>query len=435
VETFGSGRFRIDRYNRLLYDGDRKISPSALAFDLLLYLADHSDRIIKRDTLADDVWHDHEQKKKIPFNNAIDIQISRLRRILDDKKGTKYIETCRGTGYRWIAGAPKLVPLAQEIILAPGEPAAPPKSTRSYVPVALAVVALALLGGFSHTLRPGAPVQLLPLTAEPGDESDPGLSPDGTRVIYATTGGITAQFFSGDGQPWRLTSPGRYWSPKWSPDGKWIAFLREVRRGVHNVVLIASGGGPERVLATSEGVSLAWSPDSKFVVIADVDPRLSGKAHLAISRVSIDTGARVQVTHPPDDWWGDISSAYSPDGKLLAFIRYPAAEQECSKDCGRSHCAGRTTRTPSSALKDARFLPRSRPPHRVPQSSIRRNRGKPASGAVIPAQALPPISFGQLIPTTRRQSRQMAKPWRSSRTAPELTSCGSAIPTAAIPRA
>jgi len=61
--------------------------------------------------------------------------------------------------------------------------------------------------------------------------------------------------------------------PRWSPDGKQIAFL-SARSGKRNVWLIAVDGGEARQLTDSKTnvTSLKWSPDGKAIAFTAIDP-------------------------------------------------------------------------------------------------------------------------------------------------------------------
>ncbi|MDP2872071.1 MAG: S9 family peptidase, partial [Bacillota bacterium] len=105
----------------------------------------------------------------------------------------------------------------------------------------------------------------------------PQISPDGRRLVYVvqtpdaeedrnrTDLWITAA--AGGQEPVRLTNAGgKDRLPRWSPDGKTIAFVSE-RNGRPQIWLIAPDGGEARHLPTDQAVASApeWSPDGRFI--------------------------------------------------------------------------------------------------------------------------------------------------------------------------
>jgi two-component system, OmpR family, copper resistance phosphate regulon response regulator CusR len=82
----------------------RKISRSgahleltAREYDLLLYLLEHRNSPVSRETLAREVWH--ESSRFTPIDNVIDVQMARLRKKIDDPFSVKLLHTIRGVGF------------------------------------------------------------------------------------------------------------------------------------------------------------------------------------------------------------------------------------------------------------------------------------------------------------------------------------------------
>jgi dipeptidyl aminopeptidase/acylaminoacyl peptidase len=113
---------------------------------------------------------------------------------------------------------------------------------------------------------------------------DAQISPDGSRVAYVVTevdknlnrGKRSVWVVSASGGPPRqmITSDKNDFSPRWSADGKWIAFLSTREGALQIFVAGADGSNPRKVTGVPEGVGeFIWSPDSKmFAFTTDVYP-------------------------------------------------------------------------------------------------------------------------------------------------------------------
>ena len=106
--------------------------------------------------------------------------------------------------------------------------------------------------------------------------------------------------------------------PKWSPDGKWIAFYRREYtpedRGHYDVYLIPASGGEKRFLAHADaehGYGLSWGPDGNELAYV----KMKGK-NKDIWIVSLSNGAVRPFTM---DGKENTDPSWSPDGKWIFY--------------------------------------------------------------------------------------------------------------------
>jgi dipeptidyl aminopeptidase/acylaminoacyl peptidase len=188
--------------------------------------------------------------------------------------------------------------------------------------------------------------------------ADPRISPDGTRVAYSVwwidkeandyRSAVWVAKLDGSDEPQRFTfGERRDGVPRWSPDGRWLAFVSN--RGSDEKtpgnlwVIPAEGGEARRLTDLKEGVEYAeWSPDSTRIAYSarvrdaayDEDddrkrqPRRftrvfhkldsvgwTGDRHKHLFVVDLD-GNTTQVTDGDAE---DDAPAWTPDGKRIVF--------------------------------------------------------------------------------------------------------------------
>jgi eukaryotic-like serine/threonine-protein kinase len=190
-----------------------------------------------------------------------------------------------------------------------------------------------------HTWRTSEPIEPIradALTTLPGPEFYPSFAPDGEHVVFTWTGpkqdnaDVYVQQI-GAGTPLRLTlDPKSDYNPVWSPDGRWIAFLRgnpatPLARSDREVRLIAPLGGPERKLAdvrvqelTVNPVYLTWCPDSRCVIVTNSAGE--GKPDVLVT-IALESGEKRPLTSPEPPALADTDPAVAPDGHSLLFLR------------------------------------------------------------------------------------------------------------------
>jgi dipeptidyl aminopeptidase/acylaminoacyl peptidase len=203
--------------------------------------------------------------------------------------------------------------------------------------------------------------------------SDPQLSPDGARVAFVVTDVNQEQNTRDNdiwvvpvagGAPVKIAGTDRSEDrPRWSPDGRQLAFVSNREGGAQIWVIPAAGGEPKKLTSIATGASgITWSPDGKWIAfVSEVFPACADaacnerelkareaskvKAHLADGLMYRHWTAWREGTYshlflvpadgssaprdltpgasdvPPFSLGGPEDYAFSPDSKEIAFVR------------------------------------------------------------------------------------------------------------------
>jgi Tol biopolymer transport system component len=134
-------------------------------------------------------------------------------------------------------------------------------------------------------------------------------------LILSILTGLFTVLRTAEGQWTGPQPPTWYWSPVFSPDGKWIAFHGTVR-GNMEIFLCRSDGSELRNLTRhSPGVDRdpLWSPDGRFILFQS---ERTGEAE--IYRMTAEGS---EITNLSRDPQYDADARWSPDGSRVLFWR------------------------------------------------------------------------------------------------------------------
>ena len=257
----------------------------------------------------------------------------------------------------------------------------------------------------------------------------------GSRICPIATG--THQIFVYDfaaGRETQLTSgSARNDQPRFSPDGKWIAFQRDSRE----LRVIDPATKEEKLVATGvfdtppfvDARDFVWSPDSRFIAYLTAGAKVFTNVHVA---PVAGGGARKPVSFLANT--NASALAWSPDGTYLTFNtvaahrarrRHPrrsaAADAEVPRGSVPRPVQGRAAADPAAGARPA--LPRQRRRPRPPAATGRacpvsrrsrvRRHPPPRERAAGRRRRLPPADQpGRQVAAADGERRRAAEPLR-----------------------
>lgn len=184
----------------------------------------------------------------------------------------------------------------------------------------------------------GASLRTVPIDVSEGSWMDIDVSPDGRSIAFSLLGDIYTMPIAG-GTATRLTQ-GLAWDvqPRFSPDGRRIAYTSD-RGGGDNIWLMQANGQDQRQLTREDFRLLhapAWSPDGRFIAAKKhfTTQRSLGTGEIWLYHVSGGAGTPL-VKRPNEQHQKELGEpVFSPDGRHLYFTRNtsPGAVFEYAED-------------------------------------------------------------------------------------------------------
>ncbi len=154
------------------------------------------------------------------------------------------------------------------------------------------------------------------------------VSPDGKTVVFDLLGDLYTVPIEG-GQARRTTSGMAFDSqPRYSPDGKWIAFLSD-REGSENLWIAKADSSEPKQLSKdkqSEFTSPAWTPDGQYIIVSRQTQLPVGAFELWMYHVQGGSGVQITKSRPkpdaPEDQWSHaVGAVATRDGRYLYYAR------------------------------------------------------------------------------------------------------------------
>jgi Tol biopolymer transport system component/C-terminal processing protease CtpA/Prc len=230
---------------------------------------------------------------------------------------------------------------------------------------------------FAAPAKDGGDAARVTMTAAP--EAQVAWSPDSRRIVYSSERGgparlVAYDFATGKETPLTTASSGDY-GPRFSPDGKSIAFIR----GGTDLYVLDVEAKKERALAKgliadpiNLGHPIAWSPDGKWLAFFDT----GGRGFTNVSVVPAAGGEVRPVSFLANGNANGI--AWSPDGTFLLFdtsqrtevaqlarvdliLRTPKFREDQFRDLFNEEQSPRKPTTPAAPPADEKKAEESKP--------------------------------------------------------------------------
>ncbi len=160
------------------------------------------------------------------------------------------------------------------------------------------------------------------VTNNPAEESQINWSPDSRRIVYVSdrdgTPHIFLYDFTTNAETQLTRADAEDSAPRFSPDGKWLAF----QRGDSELRLMDVSSRQERLLANakfemppiSPARPFVWSPDSRWIAFLPVSENLFSNVYV----VPVEGGQARPVSFLANV--GNNTLSWSPDGTFILFI-------------------------------------------------------------------------------------------------------------------
>jgi tricorn protease len=159
------------------------------------------------------------------------------------------------------------------------------------------------------------------------------ISPDGSRALFGARGQVfTVPAKYGDARNLTNTSGIQERASKWSPDGKWIAYISDASGEDEIYIIPQDGSAPAKKLTSGADTYkfyIQWSPDSKKLLWSDKKLRLQYVDVISGDVTQVAQAKAWEITEfdwSPDSQW--IAYAQQEETKMRTIYLYSVARKE-----------------------------------------------------------------------------------------------------------
>jgi eukaryotic-like serine/threonine-protein kinase len=319
------------RSGELSQNGTRVLLPDQL-FRVLAVLVHQPGVLVTREELRHALWQDDTF---VDFEHSLNAAIKRLREVLGDSATSpRFIQTLPRRGYRFIATVDDQGSRAKVVSTAPG-----PRPRESHRPRQLATIAVLMVAclaswrWFLPARTPDPNPRFTRLTWAGNLNTDPAFSPDGSFVAYASDAAgkrnldIWLQALAGGGPQPITNDAADEVEPSFSPDGSRIVFSRR-DKGLFTIGPI--GGEPRQILSEPWPRTPRYSPNGRWIAYWTGFPAsvIAGGVPGALGSIAI---VSAEGSTPREVKTGLASARYPvwmPDGERILFLGEENADEK-----------------------------------------------------------------------------------------------------------
>lgn len=127
-------------------------------------------------------------------------------------------------------------------------------------------------------------------------------SPDGESIAFASDRSYGQQIYVMDKNGFSVSrvsfGGGSYSSPKWSPDGKLLAFTKILHGKFHIGVMLPSGKGEKILTSAYMAEGARWSPNGRYLIYSKKDANFGNASIPRLYAIDVITGFELKINTP-----------------------------------------------------------------------------------------------------------------------------------------